>query len=337
MSGTIRCPGDKSISHRALIFSALGSGRSRVRGVLQSEDVQATASALRRLGAPLPPLSDDFSIDGVGVGELRSPSGTLDCGNSGTTTRLLAGVVAGLDGRSARFDGDASLRGRPMGRIAAPLTSMGARFEFGDVAGVAAPQRLPMHVHGAGLRSIVWHSEHASAQIKGAVLLAALVSGTEVEIHEPSRSRDHTERLLAVRGVSLQVRENRVHLAGAQSLRALDVNVPADPSSAAFFAALAVMADEGEVRLTDVCLNPTRTGAFEVLHRMGASVRFAEQREDGGETVGTVVAAASTLRGTRIGGAEIPRCIDELPLLACVAARAEGETIITDARELRVK
>ena len=332
--GTIRAPGDKSISHRALIFSTLARGPSRVRNLLQSADVGATASALRALGANIPPLSSDMVVDGVGVAALRSPYGALDCGNSGTTARLLAGLVAGLTGRVARFEGDESLSRRPMGRIARPLAAMGARIDF---EGANGAERLPMRVHGAPLQRIVWTSEHASAQIKSAVLLAALVAGVEVELTEPERSRDHSERMLAARGVSLEVLANGVRLAAGQTVQPLDVSVPADPSSAAFFAALAAMATDGELRLTEVCLNPTRTGAFDVLRRMGATITTFDVHESGGETVGTIVAIASTLAGTRIDGSEIPRCIDELPLLACVAARAEGETVIADAGELRVK
>lgn len=332
--GTVRAPGDKSISHRALIFAALAQGPSRVRDILDSADVQSTAGALRALGASIPTLSADFVVDGVGVRGLRSPATPLDCGNSGTTTRLLAGVVAGLDGVSARFEGDASLSRRPMRRVARPLTAMGARVDF---EGGEGHDGLPVRVHGARLAEIEWTSEHASAQIKSAILLAALTSGTSVDVHEPARSRDHTERMLAARGVSLTVSEASVHLAAGQSLRALDVSVPADPSSAAFFVALAALADEGTLRLTDVCLNPTRTGAFDVLRRMRASIDIEDERDAGGEPVGTLVASASRLAGTRIAGSEIPRCIDELPLLACVASRAEGETVISDATELRVK
>ncbi|MES2525155.1 MAG: 3-phosphoshikimate 1-carboxyvinyltransferase [Gemmatimonadota bacterium] len=334
VQGTIRVPGDKSISHRALIFAALATGTSRVRDILQSADVQATADALRALGAPLPALSPDMTVTGVGVGALRSPDAPLDCANSGTTTRLIAGLVAGLDGRVARFEGDASLSRRPMARVSRPLEAMGARVEF---EGPPGHQGLPMRVHGARLQALSWSSEHASAQIKGAILLAALASGVEVEVTEPARSRDHSERMLLARGVTLDITERTVRMPAAQSLRALDVSVPADPSSSAFFAALAALADEGSLRLTDVCLNPTRTGAFDVLQRMGAAIAFRDQRDAGGEPIGTLVVQPSRLHGTRIEGSEIPRCIDELPLLACVAARAAGETIIADASELRVK
>ncbi|MBL0172551.1 MAG: 3-phosphoshikimate 1-carboxyvinyltransferase [Gemmatimonadaceae bacterium] len=333
--GEVRAPGDKSISHRALIFAAVADGSSRVRDILDSADVQATAQALRAMGADIPPLGPDLVVQGVGVDGLHSPDGALDCANSGTTTRLLSGLVAGLPGRQARFEGDVSLSRRPMRRIATPLRAMGARIDF---EGPEGHDGLPMRVQGAALQSVVWDNSHASAQVKGALLLAGLASGVAVEVHEPVRSRDHSERMLAARGVELEVLANGVRLAPSQRVRALDVDVPADPSSAAFFAALAALADRGELRLTDVCLNPTRIGAFDVLARMGVSLRLEDERVAGGETVGTVVVQAGhQLNGARIGADEIPRCIDELPLLACVAACAAGETRISDASELRVK
>ncbi len=332
--GSVRPPGDKSISHRALIFAALAHGPSRVRAILESADVQATASALRAMGVPIPALGPDMLIEGIGPAALRSPEGPLDCGNSGTTTRLLAGLIAGLPGREARFEGDDSLSKRPMRRIAAPLRTMGATVQF---EGAPGHEGLPMRVIGASLSPLTWDNAHASAQVKGAVLLAGLVSGIPVEVREPSRSRDHSERMLAARGVSLEMLAHGVRLAAAQTLAPLDTDVPADPSSATFFAGLAALADEGELRLLDVCLNPTRTGALDVLVRMGVRLRLDEERVVGGETVGTVVVSPGPLQGTRIGGDEIPRCIDELPLLACLASRAQGETRIADASELRVK
>ncbi len=337
--GTIRAPGDKSISHRALIFAALATGPSRVRNILASADVHATAGALRAMGVNVPPLSEDFVVVGRGVDGLQSPSQALDCANSGTTTRLLAGLVAGLHGREARFEGDSSLSRRPMRRVAAPLRAMGARIEF---EGAAGHEGLPMRVFGAVLHPVAWDNAHASAQVKGALVLAALASGVAVDVHEPSRSRDHTERMLRARGVSLHVTGQGIHLDARQTVAPLDQDVPADPSSAAFFAALAALADEGELRLTDVCLNPTRTGAFDVLRRMGIQLRSEDERVLGGETVGTIVVSSArgsglTLSGTVVQGPEIPTCIDELPLLACVATQCEGETRIHDAHELRVK
>jgi 3-phosphoshikimate 1-carboxyvinyltransferase len=332
--GTIRAPGDKSISHRALIFAAMASGPTRIRDILPSADVHATAGALRAMGADIPALSDDFVVNGGGLASLHSPALALDCGNSGTTTRLLAGLVAGLDGCVARFEGDASLSRRPMRRIASPLSTMGARVDF---EGVAGHEGLPMRVYGRPLSPITVVNTHASAQVKGALLLAGLASGSGVTVDEPHRSRDHTERMLLARGVRLTVTAEGVVLPPAQTLHAVDVVVPSDPSSTTFFAALAALADDGELRLDNVCLNPTRTGAFDVLRRMGVRIEVSDERTVGGEMIGTVIVTPATLRATSIGGAEIPRCIDELPMLACVAARALGETRITEAGELRVK
>lgn len=332
--GTVRVPGDKSISHRSLIFAALANGASRVQHILESDDVQATANALRAMGVTIPPLAPDITVVSRGADHLRSPALPLDCGNSGTTARLMTGVVAGLANCAARFEGDASLSRRPMRRVVEPLRAMGANIEY---EGSAGHEGLPLRIEGGLLTSLVWESAHASAQVKGAILLAGLTAGVEVEVHEPSRSRDHTERMLAARGVDIEVLPNGVRLAERQRLRPADTDVPADPSSAAFFAGLAAMAEEGELHLTDVCLNPTRTGAFDVLTRMGAELVIENERIVGGETVGTIIVRSSQLSGTRIDGDEIPTCIDELPLLACVATRAHGDTVIADASELRVK
>ncbi len=331
VAGTLRVPGDKSISHRTLMLAALGAGASRVRGILGSLDVHSTAGVLRMLGVPIPALSDDFVIDGVGLRGLAPPSGDLDCGNSGTTTRLLAGIVAASP-LSARFVGDASLSGRPMRRVATPLSRMGARFEF-----EGAGEGLPMTIHGARLQGLTWHAETSSAQVKSAILLAGLVGDVPAEVHEPVPSRDHTERMLAARGADVRVDGAAVTLVPAARLDALDQLVPGDPSSAAFFAALAALADDGELALEDVCINPTRSGAFQVLRRMGASLTYADARTEGGEEVARVIVRPGALRGTTIAAAEVPSLIDELPVLACVAACAEGETRVTGARELRVK
>lgn len=328
---TLRVPGDKSISHRALMLAALGRGTSRVRGLLRSADVRSTAGVLRALGATIPELeAAELVIGGVGLRGLRAPATALDCGNSGTTTRLMAGVIAGA-GISARFEGDASLSGRPMRRIAAPLEAMGARVELPTHGG------LPMTVRGGALRGITWHAEVASAQVKSAILLAGLVANVPVEVHEPAATRDHTERMLRARGVDVRVEGLDVVLLPSARLEAGDMDVPGDPSSAAFFAGLAALGGTAAVSMENVGVNPGRTGAFQVLRRMGASVRFEGVAEQGGEPVATVVAGPGPLRGTVITPDEVPSLIDELPLLACVAARAAGETRVTGAGELRVK
>lgn len=328
--GTVRVPGDKSISHRALILSALASGTSRVRGILDSHDVRSTASVLRALGVDVPALGPAMAVSGVGLAGLGAPGRDLDCGNSGTTTRLMAGVVAARPFTS-RFVGDQSLSRRPMRRIIRPLEAMGARIhcERGD--------GLPMVVYGGGLHGVDWRPEVASAQVKSAILLAGLVAGVPVSVAEPLASRDHTERMLAARGVDVRTRGGVVALDPASAIPAADVDVPGDPSSAAFFAALAAMAGGGELVLTDVCVNPTRTGFFQLLRRMGARVEFLDEATRGGEPVANVRVTAGALVGADIAGAEVPSMIDELPLAACLAARAEGATRITGAGELRVK
>ncbi|HKO15092.1 MAG TPA: 3-phosphoshikimate 1-carboxyvinyltransferase [Gemmatimonadaceae bacterium] len=331
VEGTLRVPGDKSISHRALILAALSEGSTRVEGILESADVHSTARVLRALGVDVPALSSDFVIRGAGVRGLRAPAEPLDCGNSGTTTRLMAGVVAALP-FTAEFVGDASLSRRPMKRIARPLEAMGAVVELPAHGG------LPMTVRGGDLHDLHWHSEIASAQVKSALLLAGVASGVRVEYEEPARSRDHTERMLAARGVSVETRGTHVILpAGARRLQATPTAVPGDPSSAAFFAGLAALADVGTLVLEDVCVNETRTGFLEVLRRMGAHVEFDRTVSAGGEWVSPVVVSPHPLRGVSVGQAEVPGMIDELPLLACIATRAEGETVITGAAELRVK
>jgi 3-phosphoshikimate 1-carboxyvinyltransferase len=330
VGGTVQVPGDKSISHRALIFSSLVRGRSRVRGILASADVRSTAGVCRALGIAVPALADDMTIPSAGAAAFRAPAVDLDCGNSGTTARLMAGVAAAYPFES-RFIGDASLSVRPMRRVARPLSEMGAtvRLEGGE--------RLPMLVHGGSLRSLDWRSDTASAQVKSAILLAGLVGKVPVRVTEPVRSRDHTERLLAALGATVQVDGTAVRFVPGGELTPVDLRVPADPSSAAFLAALAALADEGAIELPNVCVNPTRTGFFVLLTRMGAQVERENQRQEGGEEVATLRVSGGALRGTRVAGPEVPSLIDELPLVACLAARAEGVTEIAGAEELRLK
>jgi 3-phosphoshikimate 1-carboxyvinyltransferase len=330
VAGTVRVPGDKSISHRSLILASLAEGESRIRGILESDDVRSTAGVLRALGAPLPALSDDMRVKGVGLRGLSAPRETLDCGNSGTTTRLMAGVVAAHP-FSALFEGDASLSRRPMHRVAEPLTYMGAQIEFDRGDG------LPMRVHGADLRSIDWNTGGSSAQVKSAILLAGLVSAVEVRVTETRRSRDHTERMLRAMGVDVESDRNLVCLRPARRLSPIEIDVPADPSSAAFFVALAALASHGELVLTEVCLNPTRTGFIEAMKRMGADIEESARVSRAGDETGTVRVRPSALHSIRITEAEVPSLIDELPLIACVAAGAGIDMEITGAAELRVK
>jgi 3-phosphoshikimate 1-carboxyvinyltransferase len=329
ISGVVRVPGDKSISHRALMFAALADGETRVRGILQSADVQSTAGVLRTLGVDVPELGPDIAIRGVGRRGLRAPAAPLDCGNSGTTARLMAGIVAG-SGHVATFVGDESLSRRPMRRVAVPLQAMGATVELPPHAG------LPMTIRGAVLEGIQWRTEQASAQVKSAILLAGLVSGVEVSVEEPARSRDHTERMLAAFGAPVMVEGDTVTLRRTSRLTPIDIDVPGDPSSAAFLAALAALAQGGELEIEGVLANPTRTGFFQALRRMGAQVDI-DRRERAGESVATVRVRPDWLRAIDVEPDDVPSMIDELPLLACVAALADGETRIRGAEELRVK
>jgi len=331
VDGELRVPGDKSISHRSLIGATIASGVSRVRGILPSADVHSTAGVLRALGAAIPPLADSIEITGLGLRGLRAPSVDLDCGNSGTSARLLSGVVAG-SGLSARFVGDASLSRRPMRRVKAPLEQMGATIELPPHGG------LPMTVRGSTLHEIDFRSAIASAQVKSCILLAALTAGVEATVREPSRSRDHTERMLAAMGAEVWTNDEAVLLFPVSQLQPLDLEVPGDPSSAAFFAGLASLAGGGELLLRRVGVNETRTGFFAALREMGASVELESSVRESGEWVADVrVSGGATLRGISISGEAIPTLIDELPLLAAIAVYAEGETRVTGAEELRVK
>jgi 3-phosphoshikimate 1-carboxyvinyltransferase len=339
VSGDVRVPGDKSITHRALMLAAAATGTSRLRGLLPGEDCRSTASVLRALGCDVPSPPDDggeVRVDGRGLDAWRAPAAPLDCGNSGTTARLMMGLLAARP-FAATLTGDASLRSRPMRRITGPLGEMGARFRELD-----APDRLPVEVSGGPLRSIDYASPKASAQVKSAVLLAAVSGRVAASVTEPVLSRDHGERMLRACGVDVRSGETadgwRASVpAHGGGLRPLDLTVPGDPSSAAFVAALALLADAGEARIRGVCINPTRTGFFDVVRRMGGSVEYVEEREEGGEPVADLVVRPSRLRGVEVGAAEIPSMIDEVPVLAVLAARAEGETRVTGAGELRVK
>jgi len=331
VAGELVVPGDKSISHRSLICSALAEGTSRVRAILQSADVHSTAGVLRALGVDIPALGDDLTIEGVGLRGLRDAAGDLDCGNSGTSTRLLAGVVAG-SGVTGRFIGDASLSGRPMRRIARPLEAMGARVELPEHGG------LPMTIRGGKLRDVEWVNETGSAQVKSCIMLAALCGGVEAKVVESPRSRDHTERMLASQGAEVWVNEQSVLLHPVPKLAPLDVTVPGDPSSAAFFAALASLAPQGELLLRRVCVNETRIGFLAALREMGGNLELVGRERLAGEWIADVrVSGGASLRGISIVREAIPTLIDELPLVACLAAYAEGETRVTGAEELRVK
>lgn len=338
----IHVPGDKSLTQRALIFAALADGESRLSGLLSGGDAASTAAALRHLGAelgPLPRAGGELRVQGRGLDGLSTPDVGLDLGNSGTGTRLLMGVLAGSN-LTAEVTGDTSLRGRPMARVAEPLSLMGARFEF-----LEQKDRLPLRVTGRRpLSPLEWESPVSSAQVKSAILLAGVTGGAFVLISEPRQSRDHTERLLAQVGVSVLCHAAgpgwRVELRDPpERLSPLDFAVPGDPSSAAFFLALAALGGAGgSIEIDGVGLNPTRIGYLALFRRMGADVAAIPHGPKGpGEPTGQLVGMTSFLKGITVGADEVPGVIDELPLVAVLASRAEGETRITGAQELRHK
>jgi 3-phosphoshikimate 1-carboxyvinyltransferase len=329
---TVRVPGDKSISHRSLILAALSDGASRIGGLLRSADVDSTASVLAALGVAIEPDGEFVVVHGRGLRGLLVPKGPLYCGNSGTTARLMSGVLA-AHAFDSTLTGDASLSRRPMRRATTPLERMGAHFTF-----QSSHDGLPLTIHGGTLSSIGWESATASAQIKSAILLAALNAQVGASVTEPEKSRDHTERMLAARGVPVIVDGNSVSIGVARSMPAMDSFVPGDPSSAAFFVALAALLPGRDIVMPRVCVNPTRIGFMEVVRRMGATVTLVSAEDVGGEPVATIRASGrDSLASVTVGAAEMPSMIDEIPMLACLASRAEGETVITGASELRHK
>src|SRR5690606_4156453 len=334
----LRVPGDKSITHRALMLAALGRGSSRLSGLLPAADAPSTVGALGALGVRLPDIPEDgapIAVAGHGLHPFHQFAGPLDCGNSGTTARLLLGLLAGQPLRAV-LTGDDSLRARPMRRVTEPLASMGARFtELGE------PDRLPIEVEGGPLQPIRYANTRASAQVKSALLLAGLTGGARVEVTEPAPSRDHTERMLRAMGANLMVETGedgvRIAFEPPAFLDPLDLAGPGDFSSAAFFIALASLAGAGPLRITRVGVNPTRTGLLPVLERMGARIVLEDACEVCGEPAADVFVWPSALEATTVDAAELPAMIDEVPVLAVLAARAHGETRITGAAELRVK
>jgi 3-phosphoshikimate 1-carboxyvinyltransferase len=331
VAGIVRVPGDKSITHRVLLLAGLAPGKSRIAGALTSLDARSTARVLRQLGVEVAPLRPNLATTVQGRARFRRPSGNLFCGNSGTTTRLLLGLLS-AHGFSATLTGDSSLRRRPMRRVTTPLTAMGARFIERNGDG------LPLTVRGNTLHPISYDMPVSSAQIKSAILLAGVAGKVEVALSEPhGRSRDHTERLLRAFGYGVIEKEGRIYFAPSGRLEPFDIEVPGDPSSAAFLVGAAVLAETGELRVAGVGVNPTRTGFLEVLARMGARTQVENLSTRFGEPVGDLLVRPARLRGTEIAAGEIPGLIDEIPLLAVVASRAQGTTTFRQVGELRVK
>jgi 3-phosphoshikimate 1-carboxyvinyltransferase len=336
LSGAIIAPGDKSISHRALILSALAHGESRITGLLEADDVLRTAEAMRSFGAQVEKVrSGDGAVWRVTGGAWRAPLRPLYLGNSGTGARLVMGAAAGA-GVKATFDGDVSLRGRPMGRVLEPLRMMGVLAESRD-------GRLPVTLsHADELSAVNVKLATASAQVKSAILLAALGANGKTRVHEPALCRDHTERMLVAFGAKLSMTpdddEGRfIELEGGQRLRPVNVDVPGDPSSAAFPVAAALIVPNSDVTVKGVLINPLRTGFYETLRDMGADISFENEREVNGEPVGDIRARHSVLNGVEVPAERAPSMIDEYPILAVISAFAHGETKMNGLEELRVK
>ena len=332
----LRVPGDKSITHRALILAALATGTSRIVRPLVGADTQSTAEALRGLGIALPALTAEILVEGAGLHGTRAAAAPIDCGNSGTTARLLMGVLAGCAFEST-LTGDASLCSRPMRRVTVPLELMGAAFHE-----LGAPDRLPIRMEGGALRPLHYDSPHASAQVKSAILLAGLTGSADVVVTEPFLSRDHTERMLGRLGVPLRRGRNaagrpEVALSPVARLDAFEIEVPGDLSSAAFMIAHALLSARVPVRIRDVGLNPARTGFLDVVQRMGGRIFVENVRESCGEPLGDIVVEQSGLQSAVITAEEVPSLVDEIPVLAVLAAHADGTTVIEGAGELRVK
>ncbi|HTU12480.1 MAG TPA: 3-phosphoshikimate 1-carboxyvinyltransferase [Allosphingosinicella sp.] len=330
LRGHVAVPGDKSISHRALILGGLAEGETRIEGLLEGQDVLDTAAAVRALGAQVTRVGEGNWV--VRGAPWRSPDAPIDCGNSGTGARLLLGAAAGFP-IHATFTGDESLRGRPMARVLEPLRRMGARTGAGDGGG----DRLPVSLAGGGLNGISYKSPHASAQVKSAILLAGLQAKGAVEVTEPAKSRDHTEKMLSAFGCDVEVDGNTVRLGEKRGLKATDIMVPGDPSSAAFPLVAALIVPGSEVTVYGVLMNPLRTGLFQTLLEMGADLSFANRRIVGGEEVADVTARHSLLNAVEVDPERVPSMIDEYPILAVAAAHAAGQTMLHGLGELRVK
>lgn len=331
LRGELTVPGDKSISHRAVLLGALAEGRTEITGFLPGADCLSTIACLRRLGVAIEQEGDRVTVHGAGWYALREPEDVLDVGNSGTTIRLLAGVLATQPFHSVLV-GDASIARRPMRRVTAPLRAMGAHID-----GRADGEYTPLAIRGGPLSAIHHVSPVASAQVKSALLLAGLQADGETAVTEPQRSRDHTERMLQAFGAELTLCGTTVRVRGGQRLTGQRVEVPGDISSAAFFLVAAALVPGSDLVVRGVGLNPTRTGILDVLKAMGAEVEVEETGEACGEPVGDVRVRHAPLAATAIGGDLIPRLIDELPVIAVLATQAEGVTVIRDAQELRVK
>lgn len=329
LSGELHVPGDKSISHRAIMFGAIAEGETRVQGLLRGEDVLATLAAFRAMGVEIEDVADELIIQGRGLSALTKPEKPLDMGNSGTSTRLIAGILAGLPFET-RLTGDASLSKRPMDRIAVPLRVMGAK-----ISGLTEKVKLPLTIEGGKLSAIDYDLPVASAQVKSSLIFAALSTdeNSVTKLVEKEKTRSHTEEMLVQFGGEIAVSGKTILVPGGQRLQGTTVNVPGDISSAAFWLVAGLILPDSKITLKNVGVNPTRTGILDVIAAMGGNLQLTENDENSA----TLTVSTSQLTGTEIAGELIPRLIDELPIIALLATQAEGETVIRDAEELRVK
>ena len=331
LKGTVTVPGDKSISHRSIMFGALAEGTTRVTNFLQGADCLSTIQCFRKLGIRIENTPEEIRIYGKGLHGLLAPSGVLDTGNSGTTTRLICGILAGQDFQT-ELNGDASIQSRPMRRIMDPLSQMGAKIES-----LRGNDCAPLRIQGTKLHGIHYHSKVASAQVKSCILLAGLYADGPVSVTEPSLSRNHSEILLRHFGASVSGEGTTVIIQPEPKLLAQEIRVPGDISSAAYFIAAGLLVPGSEILIRNVGINPTRDGLLKVCKEMGADITLLQEDHRSGEPVADLLVRHSSLHGVTVEGALIPTLIDELPVVAALACFAEGRTVIRDAQELKVK
>ena len=325
--GQIKVPGDKSISHRAVMLGSLANGVTEISGFLKGADCLSTIDCFRKMGIDIDINGENVTVHGNGLRGLKKPDEMLYTGNSGTTTRLLCGILAGQNFDTS-ITGDASIQKRPMGRVVKPLSMMGAKIEN---------EYCPLYITGTKLHDIDYKMPVASAQVKTAIILAGLYADGETVIHEIEKSRDHTELMLSAMGADLTVDNLDITVKPTNDLSAVNVDVPGDISSAAFFLVLGAIMPNSQITVTNVGINPTRTGIIDVLKDMGADITLENVHTSAGETVANITVRSSSLKGTTVGGDIIPRLIDELPIIAVAAVFADGQTVIKDAQELKVK
>lgn len=325
--GQIKVPGDKSISHRAVMLGSLANGVTEISGFLKGADCLSTIDCFRKMGIDIDINGENVTVHGNGLRGLKKPDEMLYTGNSGTTTRLLCGILAGQNFDTS-ITGDASIQKRPMGRVVQPLSMMGAKIEN---------EYCPLYITGTKLHGIDYKIPVASAQVKTAIILAGLYADGETVIHEIEKSRDHTELMLSAMGADLTVDNLDITVKPTNDLTAVNVDVPGDISSAAFFLVLGAIMPNSQITVTNVGINPTRTGIIDVLKDMGADITLENVHTSAGETVADITVRSSSLKGTTVGGDIIPRLIDELPIIAVAAVFADGQTVIKDAQELKVK